>query len=283
MRVVVTGSSGKIGREAVKSLIEAGHRVVGFDLHLASAPTRTLPVDCRDFAQVIGALSGVDNFSRTPDAVVHLAAIPGPGQAPDHVTFEINTLSTYNVFSACARLGIPRIVWGSSETMYHLPFAPESPPPFLPIDETTPEGPRFHYALSKQLGEKMADTFVSWNPNMSIASFRFGNVFGPADRANLAGIQRDPAPRRANGFAYVDAADAGLACRLGVEADFAGHQRLLIAAGDTIVDRPTLELCAEFFPDVPLRAPLDGYASLYSTARAREVIGYEPRVSWRDW
>jgi nucleoside-diphosphate-sugar epimerase len=283
MRVVVTGSSGKVGREAVAALTAAGHRVVGLDTKPGASQFRTLAVDCSDFGQVFGALSGVDNFSRTPDAVVHLAAIPGPGQAPDHVTFDVNTMSTYSVLSACARLGIPRVVWSSSETLFKMPWSNENQPSFLPIDETSPEGPQFHYALAKQVGERLADSFAEWEEGMSIASLRFGNVFSHGDRATLPGIQENPAGRRGNLFGYVDAVDAGEACRLAVEAEFVGHHRLLIAAADTIVDIPTRELCAEYFRGVPVRGPLDGYASLYDTARARELIDYQPRVSWRQW
>ena len=67
MRVIVTGNAGKIGREAVKALTAAGHRVVGYDIKPSPDGARTLPVDCADFGQVMGALSGVDAFTRTPE------------------------------------------------------------------------------------------------------------------------------------------------------------------------------------------------------------------------
>lgn len=281
MRVVVTGSSGKIGREAVKALRAAGHRVVGFDVKPNPDGGRTVPVDCTDMGQVMGALAGVDAVSRRPEAVVHLAGIPAPGLAPDHTIFDLNTVSTHNVFTACAQLGINRIVWGSSETIFGLPYT--SPPPFLPIDETTPDRPEYHYALAKQLGEAMADAFVRWSQDLTVVSLRFSNVYSETDRANVPGIQANPTLRKANLWGYVDASDAGRACQLAVDAALTGHHRIVIAAADTIVDVLSADLAATHFPHVDVRRPLPGYMSLISSDRAKQLIGYKPQISWRDW
>src|SRR5690606_19528443 len=106
MRVVVTGGSGKIGRAVIRNLKAAGHRAVNFDVQPSPGGGRTVPVDLADFGQAMGALSAIDTVGGVPDAVVHLAGIPMPGLATDHATFMNNTTSTYNVFSACARLGV---------------------------------------------------------------------------------------------------------------------------------------------------------------------------------
>ncbi|MBV9995688.1 MAG: NAD(P)-dependent oxidoreductase [Caulobacteraceae bacterium] len=279
MLVVVTGGAGKVGREAVAALRRAGHGVVVWDVKPVPGERAPL-VDCADFGQVFGAMSGVDPFGRTPDAVVHLAGIPAPGLMPDHRIFEINTLSTYNVFSAAARLGVKRVVWASSETILGLPFT--TPPEFVPIDETDPDRPEWSYSLAKAAGELMAKHFVRWSPGLSIASLRFSNVFEAADYANLAAIQSRPDQRRLNLWGYVDARDCGEACRLAAEADFQGHQAMVIAAADSIVPEPSAELMARNFPDVPIRGELKGNASLLSSETARRVIGYEPRHSWRE-
>ena len=92
--VVVTGSSGKLGKAAVTALRQAGHRVVGLDLTVPVDPARFVRCDCTDFGEVMGALSGIDITGGIPDAVVHLAGIPMPGLASDHRTFEVNTRST---------------------------------------------------------------------------------------------------------------------------------------------------------------------------------------------
>lgn len=280
MSVVVTGSAGKIGREAVAALKAAGHRVTGLDLKGGViAGTRTIGCDCTDFGQVMGALSGVDTMKR-PDAIVHLAGIPMPGLAPDATIFEINTISTYNVFSAAVRLGIKRIAWGSSETILGLPFS--TPPAFAPLDETHPDRPEWSYSLSKKLGEEMADQFVRWHPELTILSLRFSNVFDAADYEQRSSVEANPAARKVNLWGYVDARDAGEACRLAVEADLSGHHRMIVAAADTVVSMPSAELMARHFPEVPIQKPLQGNISLLSSDRAAELIGYRPRFSWRD-
>jgi nucleoside-diphosphate-sugar epimerase len=187
---------------------------------------------------------------------------------------------TYNIFSAAARLGIKRIAWGSSETILGLPF--RIPPDFAPLDETHPDRPEWSYALSKKLGEEMADQFARWHADLTILSLRFSNVFDGADYEMRATIDARPASRKVNLWGYVDARDAGEACRLAIEAKVSGHERMIIAAADTVVSVPSAELMATHYPGVPLRHPLDGHVSLLSSARAEALIGYRPRFSWRE-
>jgi nucleoside-diphosphate-sugar epimerase len=279
MFIIVTGSQGKIGRAAVPALRRAGHRVLGLDIVGPVENGRQARCDCTDFGEVMGALSHVDVAGGPPDAVLHLAGIPMPGISTDARAFMVNTQSTYNVMSACARLGIKRLVWASSETILGLPF--DEPPAFVPIDETHPDRPNWSYALAKQMGEMMADQFVRWHPALSILSLRFSNVFEAPDYGAIAKMQARPEHRKWNLWSYVDSDDAADACRLAVEADVIGHHRLIIAAGDTLIDRPSAELMADHFPGVPI-GKAEGHASLLSSARAAATIGYVPTRSWRD-
>jgi nucleoside-diphosphate-sugar epimerase len=279
MKIAVTGSSGKVGRAAMASLKKAGHRVTGFDIAASIYGDSYVSLDCADFGAVMGALSGVDAAAGRFDAVLHLAGIPKPGATTDEAAFRVNTLSTYNVFSAAARLGIDRVVWASSETLLGLPFT--EPPAFAPVTEDHPVRPNWSYALSKSLAEEMADQFVRWHPRLSIVSLRFSNVYVAADYAHVSAIQAAPKSRRANLWGYVDAEDAGDACRLALEATLSGHERLIIAAADNIAGADSRSLMAEHFPSVPLADDLTGDASLLSIARAGKVIGYSPAHSWK--
>ena len=280
MKIAVTGSSGKLGRVAMRVLKAAGHRATGFDLSASTYGDPTVRLDCSDFGAVIGALSGVDAAARSFDAVLHLAGIPMPGTTTDEAAFRVNTLSTYNVFSAAARLGIKNVVWASSETVLGLPFA--EPPAFAPITEAHPLKPNWSYALSKLLGEEMAAQFVRWHPQMAITSLRFSNVYAPEDYAAIPAIQADPASRKWNLWGYVDAEDAADACRQALEATHTGHRALIIAAADNVAGQDSRALMAEHFPTVPLTDDLSGDASLLSSAAAREAIGYAPSRSWRN-
>ena len=284
MRIAVTGSNGKLGKAAMAALRaggpKGGHRVTGFDLAASTYGDDTVRLDGADFGAVMGALSGVDTAARKFDAVLHLAGIPKPGATTDEEAFRVNTLSTYNVFSAAARLGIKRVVWASSETVLGLPFA--EPPRFAPIDETHPLLPNWSYALAKMLGETMAEQFVRWHPDMAIISLRFSNVYGGADYDAVPAIQADPASRKWNLWGYIDAEDAAQACRCALEAPLSGHEAFIIAAADNLAGQSSRDLMAAHFPGVPLADTLSGEASLLSSARAGELIGFSPRFSWRD-
>ena len=280
MRIAVTGSNGKLGSVAVRALRSAGHRVTGFDLASSVYGDDTVRLDCADFGAVIGALSGVDTAARRFDAVLHLAGIPKPGATTDEEAFRINVLGTYNVFSAAGRLGIGRVVWASSETILGLPFT--EPPQFAPIDETHPLLPNWSYALGKLVGETMAAEFARWHPAMAIVSLRFSNVYSLSDYAAVSAIQADPASRKWNLWSYIDAEDAAEACRCALEAATTGHEPLIIAAADTLIGQPSRDLMAAHHPGVRLAETLAGEAALLSSARAAEMIGFVPKISWRS-
>ena len=180
MRIALTGSSGKLGSVVLRELRAAGHDVIGMDVVGERRPG-FLRVDLTDYGQVVDALTGVHDQHDGFDAVVHLAAIPAPGIAPDIATFHNNMPSTFNVFWAAIRLGITRIVYASSETVLGLPF--DVPPPYIPVDEEYPARPESVYSLVKHLEEQLAIELVRWHPDVSITALRFSNVMVPEDYA----------------------------------------------------------------------------------------------------
>ncbi len=272
MRVVVTGGRGKAGRAVVRELLEHGHRVRNVDLVADPEPVCGFRrADLTESGQVFEVLAGYD-------AVIHLAAIARPGLYTESATFEINVMSTFNVFNAACTLGLGRVVWASSETTLGLPFDHELA--YLPVDEDSAPVPKSAYALSKVVGEEMARYFNA-RTGVPFVGLRFSNVFTDEDYEQVRSFQSDPRLRSWNAWGYVDARDVGLACRLGVEVPFDGADVFIIAAADTVMDRRNDELVADVFPDVPTRQ-LGRNDSLLSIRKAREVLGYQPRHSWRD-
>ena len=280
-RVVVTGGSGKVGRACVADLLAHGYEVTNVDtVPPAAENCPFVQADLTDFGQALEVLSEVDDRLRDIDALVHLAAIPAPGRNPNAVIFKVNTLSTYNVFEAARRLAIRNIIWASSETVLGIPF--DTPPPYAPVDEEYPARPESAYSLSKLLGEEMAKQFCRWDPELKIVGLRFSNVMEPADYARFPSFNGDARLRKWNLWAYIDARDAAQAIRLAIEAPIKGAEVFIIANADTVMSRPNAELMAEVFPGVPLKDIGGENETLLSIARARRLLGYEPKYGWRD-
>jgi nucleoside-diphosphate-sugar epimerase len=273
-KVVVTGGSGKAGRAVIRDLLEYGYGVLNVDL----APPKEvlcpfLEVDLADLGQTFEVLS-------VADAVVHLGAVPAPERRPEGETFRNNTMSTYNVFSAAVSLGLEKVVWASSETTLGLPFDREKPS-YAPIDEEHPLYPESSYALSKVISEEMARQ-LNRTGGVPFVGLRFSNIMEPHDYERFPSFWEDPHLRRWNLWGYVDARDVAQSCRLGLETDLPGAEAFIIAAADTVMDRPNRELMAEVYPGVPLRETPGKFDTLLSIEKARRLLGYAPAYSWRN-
>jgi nucleoside-diphosphate-sugar epimerase len=274
-KICVTGASGKAGRAVTKELLAYGYEVVATDL---AAPAEDLGVpvlraDLTDYGQAVEVLHGVD-------AVVHLANIPAPGIHTPATTFTANTAMNSNVFLASGQLGLGRVVWASSETTLGLPF--DVPPRYAPVDEEHYPVPTSTYALSKVVGETMAGHIAQWS-GIPFVGLRISNIMLPEDYQRFPSFWGDPHLRKWNLWGYVDARDVAAACRLSLHAPVTGSASFIIAAADTVMNRPSSDLLHEVFPDVRLTRDVGQYGTLLAIDKARKVLGYQPAHSWRTY
>ncbi|MFC8040520.1 NAD-dependent epimerase/dehydratase family protein [Paenarthrobacter sp. NPDC057355] len=279
MKVAVTGGSGKLGRSVVRRLTQDGHQVLNID-RVGTRGPGYVNVDLRNYGQVVDVILGLDDRHDGLDAVVHLAAIPAPGLAPDAAIFENNMVSTYNVFQAARRAGIKKIVYASSETVLGLPF--DVDPPYIPVDEEYAARPESTYSLVKHLEEQMAIQLTRWDPELSITALRFSNVMDPEDYEAFPSFDADATLRKWNLWGYIDARDGALAVVRALEHVEPGFETFIIAAADTVMSRSSAELAAEVFPGVEVVKELGEHETMLSIDKARRVLGYEPEHSWRS-
>lgn len=187
MNVLVTGAAGFIGSHASEALIARGHDVTGVDnfdgFYARDVKERNLAslrklagfrfVEA-DIAHDTLPLDGVE-------AVMHLAAKPGvrPSIEDPGAYMEANVTATARLFDAARRMGITRIVFGSSSSVY----GNATPAPFA--EDTPAVSPISPYAASKRAGELLAHAFAHLYP-LKIMCLRFFTVYGPRQRPDLA-------------------------------------------------------------------------------------------------
>jgi len=160
-----------------------------------------------------------------------------------------------------------------------LPF--DVPPPYAPVDEDYPPRPETAYSLTKVLDEEMARQFCRRDSELKMIGLRFSNVMEPHDYARFPAFDADPHHRKWNLWGYIDARDAAQAIRRSLESSLKGAHVFIIANADTVMSRSSAELMAEIYPGVPIRKELGRNETLLSIDKARRVLGYEPRWSWR--
>lgn len=170
--VLVTGSSGRVGRAVVAELLRRGHDVRGFDL----APSAVLPEprtqigDLSDRAAVDRAMAGAS-------CLVHLAATPDD---EDFLTrlMPNNLAGLHHVMESARAAGVRRIILASSVQVnwWQLARGP------FPIRETDPVSPRGWYAATKMFLESIGRGFVELH-GLSVIVVRIGGCPRPGQEA----------------------------------------------------------------------------------------------------
>lgn len=292
MRILFTGGSGKAGRHACRYLRDQGHRVVNVDLTPINEPgIDDLQADITDSGSMFNVMTSYANFDELEpgtgaprfDAVVHFAAVPRILIKPDHETFRINTVGTYNVIEAAVKLGIRKIVFASSETTYGVCFADGVVDPhYLPVEEDYDVDPMDSYGLSKVVNEATGRTFQR-RSGFDIYGLRIGNVIEPHEYENFPGYFANPAVRRRNLFCYIDARDLGQIVDLCLKKDGLGFQIFNAGNDDNSANIPSAEILQRFFPNVRVTRELGEFEALFSNRKIREVLGFKEQHNWRKY
>jgi nucleoside-diphosphate-sugar epimerase len=276
--IVVTGGSGRAGAYVTQELVGQGQEVRNVDLRSPEErlPARFFQAELTDLGQTVAALDGAE-------AVVHLAAIVHPLGDPAQVVFQHNVMSTWNVLQAAEHLRIPKLVLASSINAMGMDYSREhAPPRYLPVDEAHPTRAEDSYSLSKWIGEQIADGFARRRP-VQIASFRFHALWDTrSERGRRHTPPTDPARGVKGLWGYTDLTDAARACRMALEASWAGHEVFFLTAADTTLDLPTRDAIAATLPGVPVRRDLPGHAAAFDCAKAARLFGWQAERSWRD-
>lgn len=203
-RVLLTGSSGGVGRATQPVLEEAGWSVSSFDLAEG--------FDVRDFEAVLEAMRGCEQ-------IVHAGAIAHDSAGrPDEIV-ATNVLGTWNVLLAAEQLGVSRVVYFSSGQVFGFAEG-EGKPAYVPVDDDHPVRASRPYGMSKRLAEEMCS---AWTRRTGIPTIVLRPVM-ILDDEGLRATSKEEAELGA--FVHVD--DVASAVKLCLAVELEGHHRLIL-------------------------------------------------------
>lgn len=294
--VFFTGGAGFLGGHVVPLLLERGYSVRLFDNMtrgdrvrveewLATGKVELVAADVRYGGAVREAIRGCSH-------AIHFAAVSiNKSVADPHESMDINTVGTHNVVAAAADEGVRRLVFASSASVY-------GEPERLPMAEDDELRPLTPYCISKRAGEDLL-AFYQRQKGLSWIALRFFNVYGPGQKVEAyytsvinhfverlrAGLPPviDGKGEQSMDFVHVSDLARSVVLALESEADNVpinigtGVDTSIATLAKILIDAVGVEVQPEFKPrDVLVsRRAAD-------IARAREILGWAPRISVDD-
>ncbi len=272
MRIVLTGSSGRVGR-AIFSALSEKHEVVGIDRSAFS--TTHIIGDFVDEALLRSAFKGAD-------AVIHTAALHAPhvGTTPDEEFQRINVEGTRLVAKAAIAADVKRLIFTSTTALYGYAVFPGS---CIWIDENTPPVPKSIYHRTKLEAECLLENMTS--SELAVRVLRMSRSFPePGDVMATYRLHR--------GIDIRDVADAHMAALTNGGANF---QRYIISAATPFTKQDCQALAIDAASQIRLRAPdlADAFEQrgwslpnsidrIYDSSQAERALGWQARFGFGE-
>lgn len=278
MRIIITGSSGLLGRAVVSDFRAAGHDLLTVD----RAAANSCDVPPPDIAADLTAPDVLPPLLQNADAIVHLAAHPSLESASEPKVWRENIDTVSNaLFAACAS-GVRKVVYASSQSVLGLPTAPTViTPDYLPVDEAHPCRPIDGYSLSKLIGEELAGMMCR-RGDLDVRCLRFP-VIWDSDRHGEFVRRRlsDPEQGARSLWAYIDARDAARATRLAIESSWTGLDILNVTSRHIFSESTLSDLIQQWF-SIALRsaADLEAIGTAFDWRKADSSLGFRSRYMW---
>lgn len=178
MRILLTGSSGWLGRHLAPLLEARGHEIVGLDVTPGAATTIVGSVADRDLVFQVVAHHRIE-------AVIHAGALHKPDIArfPRQSFVDVNVTGTLNLLEAAAEAGHKRFVFTSTTSLMvrgDVRAGAGAAGAWWMDESFGPIAPRNVYGITKRAGEDLC-RLVSRESGMGIAILRTGRFFPEDD------------------------------------------------------------------------------------------------------
>ncbi len=297
-KYLVTGAAGFIGRSIAAALLKRGDTVRGVDSLITGKRANLIGLGAMEFiegdladpAVCAKACAGVE-------VIFHEAALASvPRSVADPVGTNRNCVeATVNVLVAARAAGVRRVMYAGSSSVY-------GDTPTLPKRENMLPDPISPYAVAKLAGEHYMSAFTRVY-GLETVTLRYFNVFGPFQdptshysgvlaifcRKLLAGEQPTiyGDGEQSRDFTYIENVVAANLLAADAPTEKVSGKMMNLATGAAITLNQAFEILCGLtgYSGKPAYAEArsgDIRHSLADISRARELLGYAPRVDFRE-
>jgi UDP-glucose 4-epimerase len=297
MKVIITGGAGFIASHIADAYIKEGHKVVIID-NLSTGFRKNVNPKAKFYKTDIRDRAAIDRIFKKekPEIVNHHAAIAEVVKSlRDPIpTLDVNVLGTTNVLLAFGNHGRganKKFIFSSTGGAIY------GEPKKIPADEATPAVPLSPYGLSKLLDEEIIK-FYARQYGFDYFIFRYPNVYGPRQNPKgEAGVIAIFSGLMKSGNQPIIFGDGTKARDYTFVADVVRGNVLALKKGknDTcnlgwgkmVTDQTIFDAIAEAaaFSKKPVYKPYrkgEVYKIALNAARAKRVLGWEPKTTLRD-
>jgi UDP-glucose 4-epimerase len=287
-RAVVVGGAGFIGSHLTDLLTREGYVVDVIDNLVAGrkervrSPAKLHVLDIRNYEDIAPVINGAD-------LLFHLAALPRVQYSIEYPieTNEVNVGGTLNVLQAAKEGGVGRVVYSASSSAY-------GDQEVMPLHEGLPAMPASPYGLQKHIGEVYARLYSEIH-GLPTVSLRYFNVYGPrldpeGAYALVIGrflkLKKEGKPLTVTGDGeqtrdFTHVRDVVRANLLAATSEKVGNGEVVnIGAGRNMSINALAKLFGGPVEYVPARK--EPKNTLADNRKAKELIGWEPEVSFED-
>ncbi|HEK21599.1 NAD-dependent epimerase/dehydratase family protein [Mucilaginibacter sp.] len=274
MKVLVTGSAGKLGRAVMDRLKIAGLNTIGADL--LPAATTDFILDIKNKAEVNAACRGVD-------AIIHTAAVHGKHydlQYPREEFIDTNIHGTLNLLNAAVQHGVKKFLYISTTSIYGNAMVDTDKAVW--VNEELREQPRDIYDITKQAAEQLCKDFF-YKEHLQTSVYRVGRFL--PESPNLEANHRL--------YRGLDERDGAEALYLALEHEFNSFEIFNIASNSPFkpVDVQQLKQnpkkvilrlypqAADIYQEKNWVFP-ESIDRVYVTDKARRILGYAPKYTF---
>lgn len=274
MKILVTGSAGRLGSVTVEYLRSFNHDVIGIDV-IASASTDQL-IDIQNQAEIETVSQGVD-------AIIHTAALHGRHYDLNYsreAFVEVNIKGTLNLLNAAVKNKVKKFLYTSTTSIYGTAMQDEHQAVW--VDETLIEEPRDIYDITKQCCEQLCKDFFD-KEGLEATVYRVARFLPESENLTI------------NHRLYrgLDERDGAEALRLALLHDFGQFEVFNISSGSpfgqedlTILKKSPLTAILKYHPEVVAIYEQKGWLfpesidRVYVSEKARSIFGYSPKYTF---